>query len=148
MLKYMKQFYPKKNTSVFLVYRENHQITPAAQGGAADSVRLLLTKNPVCSFNYPSARHAVYRLNGSRDPGRQLARYRVPSFVLTALWGAGGTQCAVDSGLVLMGRRAIRCSPSASPRSCSFMGEQTGGESVLHRFSGLPMLLLECEFCY
>ena len=32
----------------FFCYRENHQITPVAQGGAAGSVRLILTKNPVC----------------------------------------------------------------------------------------------------
>ena len=100
----------------FFAVQENHQITLTAQGGAAGSVKLLLTKNLVCSFNCPSARDVVSRLNCSRDPGRQLARYRAPSFVLTALWSARGTQRAVDSGLVLIGRRTTRCSPSASPR--------------------------------
>ena len=52
-----------------------HQITPPAR---EDSVRLLLTKNPARFFRY-----AVYRLNGSRGSGRQLARYRAPSIMLT-----------------------------------------------------------------
>ena len=38
---------------LFFGYRENHYITLAAQGAAAGSVRLLLTKNPVCSLSYP-----------------------------------------------------------------------------------------------
>ena len=70
------------NCTVFFEHEENHQITRAAQAGAADSVRLLLTKHPICSFNYPSAGCA--RWNCSRDPSRQLARYWAPSFVLTA----------------------------------------------------------------
>ena len=37
------------------VVRENHQITPAAQDGAADIFRLLQTKNPVCFFTCSSA---------------------------------------------------------------------------------------------
>ena len=49
----------------FFGYTESYEITPAAQGGAAGSVRLLLTKNPAgCRGS------AVSRLNGSRDPGR------------------------------------------------------------------------------
>ena len=71
-------------TCFFFWYRENHQIAPPIQGGAEGSVRLL-------------ARYAVSRLNGSRGPGRHLARYRVLSFRLTALWGPRGTQRAVDS---------------------------------------------------
>ena len=35
-------------TNALFGYSENPQITPAAQGGAAGSARLLLTKNPVC----------------------------------------------------------------------------------------------------
>ena len=49
------------------------------------SVRLLLTKNPVYSLGCLSARDAVSRLNGSRDHGRQLARYQARSFDQTAL---------------------------------------------------------------
>ena len=54
----------------FFYFLVNHQITPFAQGGAKDSVRLLLTNNPVCSLSWPSARDAVSRLNGFRNPGR------------------------------------------------------------------------------
>ena len=36
----------------------------------------------------PVGRYTVSRLNDSRGSGRLLARYRAPSFVLTALWGA------------------------------------------------------------
>ena len=31
----------------------NHRITPPVQSGAESSVRLLLTKNPACSFSCP-----------------------------------------------------------------------------------------------
>ena len=47
----------------------------------------------------------VSRLNGSRGPSSQLTRSRAPFIVLTALWGARGTQRAADLAL-----------PSASPR--------------------------------
>ena len=56
--------------------KENHRITPPAQGGAEGSVRLL---NPTRSFSCPATRYAVSRLNGFRCSGRQLARYRAPS---------------------------------------------------------------------
>ena len=39
--------------SLFFGHEENHQITPAAQGGAPDSARLLLTKNPDRSLCCP-----------------------------------------------------------------------------------------------
>ena len=42
----------------FFVYRENHQVKPAALGGVAASVRLLLTKNPVCSLKLSKCRGA------------------------------------------------------------------------------------------
>ena len=46
-------------------------ITPPARGGAEDSVRLLLTKNPVCFFFCPWCHIHVHvsRLNVSRGPG-------------------------------------------------------------------------------
>ena len=44
--------------SFFIGYRENHRITPATLGGAADSVKLLLIKNLVCSLSCPSCRGA------------------------------------------------------------------------------------------
>ena len=55
--------------------------TPA-RGGVEDSVRLLVPKNPAPSVA-PSARFTVSRLNCSRGPGRQLARYRAPPVMLT-----------------------------------------------------------------
>ena len=36
--------------------------------------------------------------------------------LLTALWSTRGTQCAVDTGSVLIGRWATRCSPPVNPR--------------------------------
>ena len=58
-----------KNTTewFFLVRGKSNNV--CAQGAAADSVRLLLTKNPIRTFCCPGCR--VSRLNGSRDPGRQ-----------------------------------------------------------------------------
>ena len=44
----------------------DHHITDPAQGGEEGSVRLLLTKNPACSFRMPIARDAVSGLNGSK----------------------------------------------------------------------------------
>ena len=84
-----------QNASLFAVLGKTPK-TPSAQGGAEGSVRLLLTKNPGWFLSCLSA-NAVSRLNSSRDPGRQLARYRAPFFVLTALWGARGTLCAVGT---------------------------------------------------
>ena len=63
------------------MYRENHRITPSAQGGAEGSVRLLLTKNPVCSLSCPSARDAVCRLNGSRVPGDKMLEDLIKKYV-------------------------------------------------------------------
>ena len=39
--------------SSFLVlfFQESHEITPLAQGGAEEIIRLLVTKNPPCSFS-------------------------------------------------------------------------------------------------
>ena len=58
-------------------------MTSLARGvlGAEDSVRLLRTKNPPAPS--VSARSTVSRLNGPRGPGRQLARYKAPPFVMT-----------------------------------------------------------------
>ena len=67
-------------SSLPFFYRENHRITPPAHGGG--SVRLTDQKPTSVA---PIARYAVSRLNGSRGLGRQLARYRSPSIVLTAL---------------------------------------------------------------
>ena len=39
----------------FWVSSENYQITPPTQGGAEDSVRLLLTVNPATSFSCSSS---------------------------------------------------------------------------------------------
>ena len=55
--------------SLFLGSMVNHQVTLPTQGGAEG---LLLTKN---SSVAAVARYAVSRLNGSRGPGRQFARY-------------------------------------------------------------------------
>ena len=62
---------------------------------------------------------AMSRLNGSRDPGRQLARYQAPSTLLTAPNSVGGTQRAVDPGSVLIGRRATRYPPLAARKPAS-----------------------------
>ena len=48
---------------------------------AKDSVRVLLTKNPACSCHWCQD-HGI-SFDGSRGPGRQLARYRVPAVLLT-----------------------------------------------------------------
>ena len=73
-------------------------MTPPTHGGTEDSVRLLLTKNPARFFSCPSCQVRGYSLESSRGPGRQLARYRAPLTVLTALR-------AVDTGLDLIGFR-------------------------------------------
>ena len=59
-------------------------MTPPAYSAAEDSVRLLLTKNPARSFSYPWCQvHGIlFGGNGSRGPGRELARYRLPPIVL------------------------------------------------------------------
>ena len=78
-----------------------------------DKIFIVFGQEPLPSVA-PVARYAASRMNGSRGLGRQLTRYEAPSIVLTALLGAHGTQHAVDLGSVLIGRRATRCSLSAS----------------------------------
>ena len=56
----------KKVTCIFRVGRENHRLTPSAQGRREDSVCLVLIKNRTCLL--PLARYVVSRLNGSRGP--------------------------------------------------------------------------------
>ena len=57
-------------------------MTPPAYSGAKGSVRLYWLKTPPV----PSvARYTVSRMNGSRGPGRQLARHQAPSIVLVAV---------------------------------------------------------------
>ena len=58
----------------FCMGSDFRRITPPAQGRAQGSARLLLTKNPACSFSCPVkvGRCPVSRLNGSRGPGRSL----------------------------------------------------------------------------
>ena len=49
--------------------------------------------------------NAVSLLTGSRDPGRHLARYQASSILLTAIWGASGTQRQPGlGGSLLIGR--------------------------------------------
>ena len=61
-------------------------MTLPAQSGVKDSVRLLLTKTPPAPSVTLGARSTVSRLNGSRSLGRQLARDRAPTSVLTLAW--------------------------------------------------------------
>ena len=63
----------------FFGHEEYRRITPAAQDGAAGSVRLLLTKNPARLLIVQFSGYVVSRFNGSRDSGRQLTRVRAPS---------------------------------------------------------------------
>ena len=57
--------------------RQNDDSRPrCAKRERKDSVKLLLTKYSAHSFNCP--RSKVSRLNGTRGPGGQLARYRPP----------------------------------------------------------------------
>ena len=100
-----------------LLYRENRPTDNASrQGQGGRQCQTSNTKNPVCSFNCPCCQVRGITFERFLFPCRQLARYRAPSFVLTNLWGARGTQRAIDSGFVLIGRRGTRCSLSASPR--------------------------------
>ena len=86
---------------VFFGYKEKHQITPAAQGGAAGSVRILLTKNPVCSLiscpGCQGSRCLVWTdLTTPTDSWHGIGHIQ---YVLTAPWGTNTT------------RRQHRCSP-------------------------------------
>ena len=63
----------RSSVGAFFGHYVNPRITPAAQGGAAGSVRLLLTKNPARSLNYPGCRVRGVSFEGISRPGRQLA---------------------------------------------------------------------------
>ena len=79
-------------------------------GCSGRNFRLLMTKNPV---QLPVGTPFLVWT----DPAALVDswRYRAPPIVLTALWDARGTQRVIDSGFVLIERRATRYSPSASP---------------------------------
>ena len=67
----------------FWANRENHYVmTLRTHSGTEDSV-LPLTKTLHAPSVASGASSMVSRLNGSHGPSRQLARYRVPSIVLT-----------------------------------------------------------------
>ena len=71
----MLHHYPSRSP-LFFGYRENHQMMPNAQGGAAGSVRLLLTKNAVCFFCCPDCRGArclVWTDRGHRSFGYSIS---------------------------------------------------------------------------
>ena len=111
----MQRFLSRTYKDFFFGLQGKTSIMASAQGGVEGSVRLLLTKN--CKLlklpQLPGTLYLVWTVG--RGPGRQLTLYRAPSFMLTVLWGARGTQRAVNWGLVLFGWRATRCLPSASP---------------------------------
>ena len=69
----------------FLERRENHRITPPAQGSEKDNVGLLLIKTPRVPSAASVPRNTVSRLTGSRGLGRQLGRYRTPSISVLLL---------------------------------------------------------------
>ena len=84
------------------VFFKNHRITPPAQGGAVDSVSLLLIKKPACSFICPVARHTVSRLNGSCGPARTvdpvLGPFKNPLWRLSffyELWAISNQACSI-----------------------------------------------------
>ena len=90
----------------FFLYRENHQITPFAQSGAAGSVRLLLTKNPLYAPTVVQVA-GVRGVSFERSPRPRQTVSPIKQIVLTAPWGARGTQhsetdfpSSVSSGLI------------------------------------------------
>ena len=67
------------HTENSLFWGKGKSLINASRSGSEGSVRLLLTKNPTCSFSCPICRYAISRLNGSCCLGRQLGQYQVPS---------------------------------------------------------------------
>ena len=72
-----------KNFFFFWANMEYHKMTPPAHGGAADSVRLLLTKNPSRSFRCPWCQVHGISLERLPRPWQTAGPVSGPSFVLT-----------------------------------------------------------------
>ena len=94
------------------------------------------TRTPPLPSVAPDASYVASRLHKFRGLGRQLARYRASSIVLTALSGAHGTQRAVDWGSVLIRQRATRCLLSASLRLPTVAGDRRDDAEGGHSGSG------------
>ena len=105
--------------SLFLVgIREDHRITPPAQGGVKGSVKLLQTKNHIRSFSRPSCQ--VRGLSFGRFPppwqtvGPASGPFHYADSSLRHAWNT--TAAAVVSGWPRFNRELARRLPSASPR--------------------------------